>query len=343
MISIETRDYTGVTSEQIIAEMLKENTGSALCDSGGAYGRNWSSNAGRDFATDPKCTTRWDVIETAKASRVSISPTVSLYHWMVAHLEFDAELQQELDTFMAEDASFDLQAADNFAQHLFDAERLASEPYCVNTSNLVDDVHLSQVLQFHVITLEGDYEPSHLILTVHGGCDVRGGYTDPKCFRLRTEYDEAMGNARASYLGAGEEGWYIQDGCWRDIERSDQNATALKNPLDLPAYTPHSLMQRAGEEWDVPKALQDLKDMHEAIYRGDIHLNRLKAQAPRTQPEELLIEQLQAGRDEMKERAFDAVAELSEELAEDFIYVEAGRAWLVVDGSADELTADVSF
>jgi hypothetical protein len=178
---------------------------------------------------------------------------------------------------------------------------------------------------------------------VHGGCDVRGGYTDPKCFRLRTEYDEAMGNARASYLVAGEDGWHIPDGCWRDIERSEQNATTLKNPLDLPAYTPHSLMQRAEEEWDAPEALQGLKDMHEAIYRGDLQLNRLKAQATRNQPEETLLEHLQAGRDEMREKVFEAVAELSEELAEDFIYVEAGRAWLVVDGSADELKVEVSF
>lgn len=51
------------------------------------------------------------------------------------------------------------------------------EPVQINTYN--GECLLSQTLQFIYFEYEGD---SYVLLQVHGGCDVRGGYTDAKVF-----------------------------------------------------------------------------------------------------------------------------------------------------------------
>ena len=40
-------------TKAVIADMLQENTGRHMLDSGGAYGRNWERNQGRDFDSEP--------------------------------------------------------------------------------------------------------------------------------------------------------------------------------------------------------------------------------------------------------------------------------------------------
>ena len=43
----------------------------------------------------------------------------------------------------------------------------------------------SQVMQGNELTLEGEYgEEKYLLLQIHGGADVRGGYTDARLFKL---------------------------------------------------------------------------------------------------------------------------------------------------------------
>lgn len=42
----------------------------------------------------------------------------------------------------------------------------------------------------------------HWLLQIHGGCDVRGGYTDVKCFRVRDEYPETYLRTLAGTLPA---------------------------------------------------------------------------------------------------------------------------------------------
>ena len=57
-------------------------------------------------------------------------------------------------------------------------ERFGQEAECINSYN--GDCDLSQTIQFvHV----GDiYDNDMIALSIHNGCDVRGGYTDYKFF-----------------------------------------------------------------------------------------------------------------------------------------------------------------
>jgi len=60
----------------------------------------------------------------------------------------------------------------------------------VNTYN--GESMLSQVLQY--TSLYHPDEGYYILLQIHGGCDVRGGYTDAKLFRLDSEIEQAFGD-----------------------------------------------------------------------------------------------------------------------------------------------------
>ncbi len=200
------------TTEEVVREMLTENTGSHFLDSGGAYGRNWSRNANKNFDDEPTQSCTWSVY----SNKPEISATVSLYKWMLEHLKFDPEMQERFDEYAQEhedDCYLELQ--EGFAEQEHSRVEQTVAPNTVNTYNFDND--LSQVIQYVELFLDGDYEPSHLVVSVHGGCDVRGGYTAPKCFSLREEYYDLQDRMSIKTLCAGDWCWSYS-GYWRYAE-----------------------------------------------------------------------------------------------------------------------------
>lgn len=237
METISTRDYTGVTTKQIIVEMLTECTGQNICDSGSAYGRNWQRNQGRNFEAEPavSCSFRvWRDKDQTGPGSPEPHTSVSLYHWMNSALEFDPEMQEELDQYAAEhDDDGWLQVQEGFAVELYERESHDAEPETINTYNDPDSIDLSQVLQYITIFKDGGNEPSHLIVSVHGGCDVRGGYSAPKCFSLKREYYDALDAARVNGLYAGDSYWDYSTGGWRDCYSDNED---IPDVLELPSF-----------------------------------------------------------------------------------------------------------
>lgn len=236
-----TRDYTGVTTKQIVVEMLRENTGTHFLDSGGAYGRHWQHNQFVDFEAQSACLYEWstwrDPKKEQRFGRPSLMATVSLYHWMNSCLQFDAELQSRMDQFVAEEANDNwswLHIQEAFADHLHDTGESQRKPEVVNTYNDPDHCDLSQVLQYVELYLDDDHEPSHLIVSVHGGCDVRGGYGAPKIFSLRCEYYEAMDRMQVREMGLHEHSayWFGDGGYLSSTEPGDRNGREVSEDLD---------------------------------------------------------------------------------------------------------------
>lgn len=174
-------------TDKVLADMFTENTGRHMLDSGGAYGRNWERNVGRDvesFLSAPEVTIdRWGCV------------TVDAFHWLRDRVEYDARWDRvfRLWTALDEDANGDhywLESMERFAARVEsgDAEgRITSElGGTFNTYNGEDS--LSQTLQFAIFSVPAghwcDGGQTLLLLQVHGGCDVRGGYTAPRVFRL---------------------------------------------------------------------------------------------------------------------------------------------------------------
>lgn len=157
---------------EVLAAMLTENTGRHMLDSGDAYGRHWQRNRGIDVES-------WLNRPTASWGYKGEYYTLDVFHWLLTRLQFEPELQAEFDIFDQErpDDGW-LQVMDEFCEHKW--PELTRE--CINSYNHEDA--LSQVIQFTGVF--GDDYPDHqyVLLQIHGGCDVRGGYTAPKVFSV---------------------------------------------------------------------------------------------------------------------------------------------------------------
>lgn len=160
-----------------LTEMFTENTGKHMLDSGGAYGRNWERNQGvtaESFSAAPSAT--WE-----RNGWV----TLDAWHFLNDRLEF-TKTAEVLTRLMH---VWELNDYEN--RNLYS---LADQETCLeqigatvgnswNTYNW--DNLLSQTLQGMDFELMGQ---SFTLLQVHGGCDVRGGYTLPVVFEVSSEY-----------------------------------------------------------------------------------------------------------------------------------------------------------
>ena len=182
--------------DEVIRSQLTENTGRHLLDSGGAYGRNWEENQDNPPWEKPAWTVeenwvnhnvydfmsrRYDRDSAAvaleiglyafghhgPAKRDSWLSTMKQYAEMVGRPEGVEVLTEEagLPRHLAQQA-------------IYAVDGTVDSPMSWNTYN--GEWHsLSQVLQG--VNFGGPYSEFAMI-QVHGGCDVRGGYTAPRVY-----------------------------------------------------------------------------------------------------------------------------------------------------------------
>lgn len=242
-MTVTTNDPT----RTIIAEMLKENTGTHFLDSGMAYGRHWQQNQNRDFERERASTLEID--------KHWINVTHNVYHWLVERVGYDPALDdifQQWCEINTSDADSWLASMEMFTDFLAvlrdddviyatDADTIpriddyyaedvgsvflgrAEEIMTVNTYNGED--MLSQILQYHR-WIDAISREEYVLLQIHGGCDARGGYTQPRLFRVTEEY-ALFDNACATIQCAGHDlalpsgdryqrephCWYTDDAC----------------------------------------------------------------------------------------------------------------------------------
>jgi hypothetical protein len=159
----------------VLLEMLLENTGRALCDSGDAYGRNWERNQANGI----------EAIRNEPAAFMDYdSPTLSTFHYLNERLTYAPVLDLSLKGFMAKSQDSYLEDIENWLDFL-GVEKENDQGFyetprtTMNTYNF-EGCRLGQTLQFVIFELNGvDY----VALQIHGGADVRGGYTAPRVFK----------------------------------------------------------------------------------------------------------------------------------------------------------------
>ena len=178
-----------ISAEQIIYEMLIENTGIAMMDSGGENGRMWQRNQNKtleDFKREPYAT--FEEQGGNEKDGWDISPTISVFHNLSEQLELDdlCEKFNILATFdekwTQEEMYGTTQEQDDFLKSLLE-QGASWNGEAWNTYNY--DSPLSQVLQGRTLEIN---DQKYVILQIHGGADVRGGYTSARMFKLRTEF-----------------------------------------------------------------------------------------------------------------------------------------------------------
>lgn len=224
---------TKTTTENKLSEMLTENTGRQMLDSGGAYGRNWERNQNVNFDKSPVGSLEF----YQRGDDLDIVGTLSVYHFLKDRLEYNPELDKQYQQSVGENEYLDIHSAEAFAQSL-DGEGIYhddSGPVTVNTYNGED--MLSQVIQYVYWT---DDDEAHILLQIHGGCDVCGGYTYPVAFDV-AGYDETsiFSNADATiYCGDCNKHWTTDDAhhwysdgcCGKDYKELNDYPTTDEKP-----------------------------------------------------------------------------------------------------------------
>jgi hypothetical protein len=169
---------TNITAQKI-ADMLTENTGGSMLDSGGFYGRHWERNTGKtlaDFMAAPAGT----IDENGEL-------TIDLFHYLNDRLEYAAALDAAWSQYDGDHPNESwMENIETFLDMLgvsSNAGYYEGGRWGFNSYNF-DGCLLSQTIQGTAFDLGGT---EYLILQVHGGCDVRGGYTRPVVFTGEVE------------------------------------------------------------------------------------------------------------------------------------------------------------
>ena len=200
-----------------IIGMLTENTGCDILDSGGAYGRQWQRN---------RHITGWDEIpacevEVCADGRESGEVTISynIYPYLCLFLDINEEserLNAILQGIIDNGGNTSYPADVEDFLKVIDAD---TEGYACGGGNTYNyDNILAGVLQYDIFEdIEGD---TYIALQIHGGYDVRGGYTKPQVFTLdEADYFIMAQSDINAWCGCGNwssddagNNWYF-DGC----------------------------------------------------------------------------------------------------------------------------------
>ena len=170
-------------TKELIYKMLTECTGKHMCDSGMSDNRHWQKNQKKtieDFENEPE--------EHIYKDGEYIYRDLSVFHYL-SELELDDicdrfnRIQSQADNW---DGDFN---SDIFVYGVsFEAQQVLEHHNEVvinrswNTYNGESD--LSQCLQGANLTINND---EYILIQIHNGADVRGGYTDAKLFKLNEE------------------------------------------------------------------------------------------------------------------------------------------------------------
>lgn len=224
-------------TERVIADMLTENTGRHFLDSGSAYGRHWERNQGKGLEHFRNQPDAWfDSFGTLH---------LSVFHFLTARLEYDDEVQQQWENWLENThdvnrySVWDMQA---FAEDIGGTGLYGDgAPLVVNTYNGEDA--LEQTIQY-VAWHDPEWNVDRVLLQIHGGCDVRGGYTAPRAFEVMG-YDgmvTMMDNARADITCA--------DGHSYMTDNAGYNWEGWNREPELPGGTYGSLKIGPTSDWE---------------------------------------------------------------------------------------------
>lgn len=173
-------------TDSVLTAMLTANTGTHFLDSGGDYNRHWQKNATRNFIEEEEVIYSFD----PRYPQYGITREVRVFHFL-------RELQTNLLTDMFNNLNWKCRDWDadteDYGDHIHGVSAKAwrfLERYCHkdktalkihrvwNTYNGNSD--LDQVLQGATLTIRGE---DYVLIQVHQGADVRGGYTDAVLFK----------------------------------------------------------------------------------------------------------------------------------------------------------------
>lgn len=165
-----TADMYYITTSREVSETMKkikwtdvvrQNTGSHMCDSGGIYGYKYNA---------PLPKKEISVHVDTKRNEVSVS--ISLAHYLEETFEIDQELTAWLRS----------QEVYNYADYALTLKAKLGYGYSNSDYTYNYDNDLDQNFQYSVVSKDEDWihdDSTYFIVETHNGCDARGGFSDP--------------------------------------------------------------------------------------------------------------------------------------------------------------------
>jgi hypothetical protein len=241
---------------EVVLSMLREDTGRSCLDSGDAYGRHHERNQRRDIEGEPASSLsfRYGEIQVEHhvydwlLERIALDDDANdaFDGPFREHLDPDddkswRELREEFPDWFARwrsqrDGERPCDECDDGDESCtgcggtgvvpgLDSLYVASgiygdgPPITINTyneENLLDQTLLFTYFELRSRTGRGGRVGSYVVLQIHGGCDVRGGYTRPRVFVIDEDDELAIFDYRRATIfcdGDPTHWWSTDDGC----------------------------------------------------------------------------------------------------------------------------------
>lgn len=240
---------------KIIAEMLKENTGIAMMDSGGDDGRAWQWRQKiENFDNLPYSKVEFSTYGNDDDRKMCVEYSKEIYHFLVENCEYDPQWDKLFQKFCKKNKEDkDLSGIemflekDNLFQYLSNKSKLSAfeaevfgelesneetlkPPYFANDPFTENSYNFETVINGTIQWGQFEYKNNnYVILQIHGGADVRGGYTNAKVFCLN-EPESFVSSIRDGNIYAGDDfRWFTDDGCNWYSESIDDNVHDSSN------------------------------------------------------------------------------------------------------------------
>lgn len=184
-------DTNRTRTAAVLQEMLTENTGEHFLDSGGAYGRHWQRNADKDFDAEPQSWLRAYLYTPRDGSpTLELDVTHSVYHFILDRTAYRPDVDEHFREWCAENGQYpDFSGMEAYAEDFHDEDNPYGHIYPITVNTYNHESVLSQTLQYTSLYHKYFDQWVHLI-QIHGGCDVRGGYTDARAFETYSSDSE---------------------------------------------------------------------------------------------------------------------------------------------------------
>ena len=178
-----------MTIENTIYAMLTESTGVHMMDSGGANGRHWQRNQRKtidDFRNAPSATVEVSIHNYKDKESAEFLRVVDVFHLLTNVLRLD-DLCKEYNVLECGNWNGDYYGTDLEQCEFLHCSGLVPKGQGFNSSNWENN--LSQTLQGQLFEHDITGE-TYVLIQIHNGADIRGGYTDAKLFKFRDHYEE---------------------------------------------------------------------------------------------------------------------------------------------------------
>jgi len=240
-------------TNNVLADMLTENTGRHFLDSGGAYGRSWERNQSAVAAHDVPAVAHFlDQPEAWQGFKGEEWATLSVFHWLRQRVEYHPAVDHafRLWVYLAPDRTFNGgDTLEDFIDALKkkgwaeDADFGGGYTYngeCALSQDIVDRPFILTEKCPWV-----DFETEMVAVSIHGGCDARGGFTDYRMFDVS--------NGEGYYGMYDYADYYVHWECDKPLPDPNQMSLDGVEPPSPDQHT-YTFDARAGDgQWYIPE------------------------------------------------------------------------------------------